>query len=504
MVTFYVFEEIRKLIAEGKSRAAVARELRIDPKTVARYARSNTPPKYKAREKSTRPDPFLGFEEKVKNWLIKTPQLTDQEIYELLLPEGYPGSERTINRKLKSLRKKEEEERFFEQEYEPGEQSQFDFKEKVMLPFVDGERVVNLHFGTLPYSDACFVRGYPFKNYECYLDGIHSFFETIGGMTKNIRFDNLAPCVKKVLKGDNRLYTDDFHRATQYYGFGLLPCQPGKGSDKGDVERDIRTYANRIRNRISHEHTVFRDWDHLNIWLSDFMRERRTAEGLERLADEKKKLRVLPPREEGVLCKIQVGPATSYGTIRFGKSTYSVPDSMISQVCRTVIGAADVKIEFGEPGKPREIVVHPRKLDGEHSILLEHVLPSLIRKPHAMVRWAHRQILFPNPIFEKFFQRLKKIDSYSVEREYLRAINLVLNTTFTEIAAGMELVLETESQTLFDDLRALLFGERRPADVIEITGRLNQSPLKPELSVYDSLIPNAGEENETRRTDNGP
>jgi hypothetical protein len=232
------------------------------------------------------------------------------------------------------------------------------------------------------------------------------------------------------------------------------------------------------------------------------MKERRTAECVEKLSFEKKKLKTLPPREEGVLCKIQVGPASSYGTIRFGKSTYSVPDSMIGQVCRTVIGASEVRIEFGEPGKPREIIVHPRKIDGEHSILLEHVLPSLIRKPHAMVRWAHRHILFPTAVCEKFYKQLKKIDSYSAEREYLRAINLVLNTTFTEINAGMELVLETASQTLFDDLRELLFGERRPADVIEITSRLNQSPLKPELSQYDSLIP--GVENETRRTDNGP
>lgn len=503
MVSFYVFDEIRKLLGEGKSQAAIAKELRINPKTVAKYARSNTPPRYKRREKSTRSDPFSGLEDKVSNWLKKTPALTDQEVYELLLPEGYRGSERTINRRMRQLRERAPEERFFDQEYRAGEQSQFDFKEKVTLPFVDGDRLVNLHFGTLPHSDACFVRGYPFKNYECYIDGIHSFFEQIGGTTENIRFDNLSPCVKKVLKGDKRLYTDDFHRATQYYGFGLLPCQPGKGSDKGDVERDIKTFANRIRNRVSHDRVVFRDWDHLNQWLSDFMAERRTAECQEKLNFEKKHLKPLPPREEGVLCKIQVGPASSYGTIRFGKSTYSVPDSMIGQVCRTVIGPCEVKIEFGEPGKPRQIVIHPRKIDGEHSVLLEHVLPSLIRKPHAMVRWAHRQILFPKPVCEKFYQRLKRIDSYSAEREYLRAINLVLNTTLSEIAAGMELILETAGENLFDDLRALLFGERRPADVIEITSRLNQSPLKPELSVYDSLIPNRGP-NETRRTDNGP
>jgi len=56
----------------------------------------------------------------------------------------------------------------------------------------------------------------------------------------------------------------------------------------------------------------------------------------------------------------------------------------------------------------------------------------------------------------------------------------------------MELVLETESRALFDDLRELLLGERRPAEVIDITSRFNQIPLKPELSQYDSLIPKKG------------
>lgn len=503
MVSLHMFQKIRNLRGQGKSQATIARELEIDPKTVAKYVRSNTPPKYKVRTKSTRPDPLQGFETKVKNWLTRTPTLTDQEIFELLIPEGYKGSERTINRRMKALRKQEEAERYFEQEYTPGEQSQFDFKEKVILPFVDGDRLVHLHFGTLPFSDACFVKGYPFKNYECYIDGVHSFFEDIEGMTEKIRFDNLSPCVKKILKGDRRLYTDDFKRAIGYYDFGLLPCRPGKGSDKGDVERDIRTFANRVKNRVSHERLVFRDWEHLNGWLAGYMRERQKPETLLKLAEERKKLKALPPREEGVLCKIQVGPASSHGTIRFGKSTYSVPDSMIGKGCRTVIGAYEVRIELTEThNHSREIVVHPRKVDGEHSILLEHVLPSLIRKPHAMVRWAHRRILFPTPVCDKFYQRLRKVDDYSAEREYLRAVNLCLNTTFSEIIAGMELVLETKSQNLFDDLRELLFGERRPADIIEITGRLNQSPLKPELSQYDSLIP--GVTNETRRTDSGP
>jgi transposase len=495
MLRGYMFHQVRKLKAQGKSQAAIARELELDPKTVADYLRSNTPPCYTPRTMSTRVDPFRGFEEKVDAWLARTPALSDQEIFEFLLIEGYSGSERTINRRMKRLRDEKPKERFFEQEYTPGEQSQFDFKECVELPFIDGIRIVHLHFGTLPYSNVAWARGYPFRNFECFIDGVHCFFEKLGGRSKNIRFDNLAPCVKKVLEGSNRLYTDAFNRATAYYDWGLLPCAPAKGSDKGDVERDIRTYASRIKNLISHEAVVFRDWAHLNQWLEEFMARRQTAEIRARFQVEQPTLEVLAGRDDSILCQIQIGPASPHGSIRIGKSAYSVPDAMIGLGCKSVIGAYDVRISrVGSSGSllGEKPVIHPRKVDGEHSLHLEHILPSLVRKPHALVRWAHREILFPEKVCERFYERLKKIHGYGAEREYLRAVNLIQHVELSEIWVGMQLVLETPSLQLFDDLRALLLGERRPAPVVDITGRFNQIPLTPELSHYDQLIPKAG------------
>lgn len=487
MISTYMFQKIRELKAEGVSQAEIARRLGINPKTVARYVRSNTPPKYKARAGSTRLDNFAGFTEKISSWIERTPGLSEREIYELLLPEGYKGSERTVNRRVKALLKPKFEERFFEQEYVPGEQAQFDFKEKVELPFVDGMRIVHLHFGTLPFSGSCFVRAYPFKNYECFIDGIHEFFVSLGGMSENIRFDNLSPCVKKVLKGSERLYTDDFKRATAYYGFGLLPCRPGKGSDKGDVERDIRTFASRIANRVSHDAIKFSDFAHLNEWLAEFMSLRRSAETVVSLEKEKKKLKPLPEKDDDVICKVSVQAASPHGSIRIGKSSYSVSDQWIGKDCRVVVGAYEVHIDLLRSKAEREI--HVRKTDGAHSLLLEHVLPSLVRKPQAMVRWAHKALLFPSPVCDRYYKRLQTLERYGAEREYLRSINLVLQIPMTEIIAGMELVLEGTSERLFEDLKDLLFGERRPCDVIDIGVRHGMIPLKPELSIYDELIP---------------
>jgi len=497
MMSDYMFEKVRKLKAEGLSRAKIAEKLGLNTKTVSKYLKLNTPPKYKIREKPTRSDPLKGYEDKIKQWLDRTPTLTDREIYELLIPEGYRGSERTINRKVISLKSIKPKERFFEQEYEPAEQCQFDFKEKVELPFVDGTRIVYLHFGTLPFSDTCIVKGYSFKNYACFMDGVHSFFESIGGMTESIRFDNLSPVVKEILPDNKRIYTDHFNRATAYYDFGLLPCSPGKGNEKGDVERDIRSYAIRIKNRVSHETLIFRDWEHLNEWLIQFMKERETQETKLLREEEQKKFQVLPSRDEAILCDVITTSGSSYGGIRIGKSVYSVPDAWIEKECRAVGGPYDVKIRLIKPyHKDNTIVIHPRKPDGEHSILLAHVLPSLVRKPHAMVRWAHREILFPSNTCQRFYDLLKKQEGHSAERDYLRSINLIQYVPFSEIVTGMELVLEANSEQLFNDLRDLLLHERRPADVIDINSWFNQNPLQPNLSEYDRFIPKENKANE--------
>lgn len=486
-----MFQNIRKLKCEGLTKSKIAKKLGINRKTVSKYLKANTPPQYGPRKSITKKDPFLGFEKRAHFLLELTPEITAREVFEFILDEGYKGSERTVDRRVATIQAEKPKERFFKQKYKPGEQSQFDFKESVELPFKDGMRFVQLHFGTLPYSDTCRVRGYPGLSFECFMDGVHSFFETIGGMTENVRIDNLSPCVARVLKGSKRKWTVAFGRAIAYYGFGVLPCTPAKGSDKGDVERDIRTHAKRISNFVKNRGIVFKDWDELNAFLAHYMESRQSGASKEKLIEEIKVCAPLPPRDEEVLCRVELTPATSYGTVRIANSTYSVPDHAIGAGCRVVYRPYGVHI-FRAGGKGECLAKHPRKPAGEHSLLLEHILPSLLRKPHAMVRWAHKEMLFPSPIFTRFYERLKAIDSLSAEQEYLRSINLVHHTPLSEIAVGMELVLETTTTKLFDDLRELLLVSRRPAEVIDITYRLNQSPVNPKLSDYDSFIPQIG------------
>ncbi len=486
MISQYTFGRIRDLSHSGKNKTEISRELGINRKTVRKYCESNTPPKYKARSKRTRPDPLNGYMDRVKYFLKLNPSNTAREIYELLVEEGYRGSERTVQRRVCEILGSRPKERFFSQRYDPGEQAQFDFKEKVALPFADGVQIVHLHFGTLPCSGTCWVRAYPFLVYECFIDGVHAFFEKIGGMSANIRIDNLSPCVKKVLKGNQRIYTQSFDRAIQYYGFKVLPCRAGKGSDKGDVERDIRTFSSRIKNIVRNKGIVFKDWDHLNQFLESYMDQHQSDSTKSRFEEEAKVLKPLPPRDEDILCKVNICQSNGYGTLRIGKTTYSIPDEVIQAPCKTVQGPYHVTI-YRAGGKQEIVARHQRKPDGEHSLLLEHILPSLVRKPQAMVRWAHRSILFPTNVFENFYQYLKQQDSSRAEHEYLRVINLIQHVSWQDLSTAMELQLESREIFDFKSIKDLLLGNPTKINLND-----QQKPLQPRLSQYDSLVPNIG------------
>jgi transposase len=486
-----LFHKVRALGHLGKSKSKIALELDLDRKTVRKYLESSDPPRYRRRVTPSREDFFADFEAFVKEKIGLAPELSAGEIYALIRPRGYQGSERTIQRRMKSWSESRPKERFFEQEYQPGEQSQFDFKESVELEFLSGPLIVHLHFGTLPFSNACIIKGFPHKTYECFMDGLHSFFERLGGLTENVRIDNLSPCVKRVRKDGGRDYTDAFNRAIKYYDFGVLPCSPGRGNEKGDVERDIQTWSRRFKNHVKVHEIRFRDFVHLNAELELFVAQEQSAEVTGLLKEESGHLKLLLPRDEGVLCRVEETRASPHGTVRIAKTTYSVPDEWIGLECRVVAGAFETRITRKGTDV---VVVHPRKSEGEHSVKLEHVIKSLLRKPQAMIRWQHREILFPEKVFVELYRRLKSRAEHpgEAEREFLRIINLVHFVPLTEIKCAIEIVLGADfTSGIFAEVRDLLLIERRPeAVVIDLGARFMQVPLSPNLKAYDELIPN--------------
>src|SRR5262249_34561622 len=143
----------------------------------------------------------------------------------------------------------------------------------------------------------------------------------------------------------------------------------------------------------------------------------------------------------------------------------------------------DVKI-YQSRHERKLLAEHERGDDGKSSIQLAHVIRSLVRKPGAMVRWAHRDILFPNESFRRFYRLLQK-KSDAPESQFLKAINLIQYVTLSEISVAMELVMESAVENIFEELKTLLLIEGHKPK----TQLIDQVALVPDLKQYDELIP---------------
>jgi hypothetical protein len=161
---------------------------------------------------------------------------------------------------------------------------------------------------------------------------------------------------------------------------------------------------------------------------------------------------------------------------------------VIKEKCVVVAGPYDIKIYRKSP---RVLVARHTRLDGD-SILIEHVLPSLVRKPQAMIRWAHKDILFLNSTYERYYQKLVHLGQ-GAQKAFLQSVNLVQHVSVADITSAMELMLsENVVECVYETLRDLLLTERRPNKVIDISYQLEQKKLTPNLKEFDELIPKGG------------
>lgn len=103
-----------------------------------------------------------------------------------------------------------------------------------------GGKLVRFHYFCLdlPHSDGCFVRAYPTKDTESFLDGHVAAFAFLGGVPQSILCDNIKIAVAKILGDGKCQRTKAFSELQSHYLFEDKFGRPGHGhgNDKGNVE----------------------------------------------------------------------------------------------------------------------------------------------------------------------------------------------------------------------------------------------------------------------------
>ena len=211
---------------EHLSRRQIAQTLHMCHKSIARILEGK---EAKRRSYHSELDPFARV---IDEWYRRYPSLQAAQIKERLASYGYQGSYRNLCRFTERYRKKRRK-AYHELEFLAGEVAQVDWM------------VANLPFGRaygfafiLAWSRYLFVRFYPRSSMEFFLDGHINAYGEIGGAARENWYDNLSSVV--IRRKPELTFNAQFVDYMSYMGVAIHACNPGKGNEKGRIERAIK------------------------------------------------------------------------------------------------------------------------------------------------------------------------------------------------------------------------------------------------------------------------
>ncbi len=387
------FERIRREHREeGVSIRELARRHGVHRRAVRQALAAAVPP---PRQSYPRAQPAVGpHAATIARWLTEDKAVhrkqrhTARRIWERLVDEeGAAVSEPTVRRYVRACRRELGLDRVdvaIIALHHPGEEAQVDFG--LADVFIGGERTQVAVFELrLSHSGAAVHVAFGSEGQEAFLEGHVIAFARLGGVPARIRYDNARALVARVLRGRNRDETERFIALRSHYGFDSFFCIPGErgAHEKGGIEGEV----GRFRRRHFVPTPKVKSLAELNRRLeaadrADLARHigsRRATVGEAGAADAAA-LRPLPaePFDFARLVPVKVD-AKARVCVR--QCFYSVPARFAGRTLTARIGGT--RIEVTDAGTV--VARHERStVRGSQTLLLDHYLEILSRKPGAM------------------------------------------------------------------------------------------------------------------------
>lgn len=375
---------------KGHSYAEIARRIKRDPRTVQKYAEMEEfNPKPKVRKKKApvmdpvKPiiDRWLREDLNKKRKYRRTAKRMWQQLQE---HHQFKGSYRSVRHYISTRKQEllEERKAAIPLESKPGT-AQVDFGE---APFKLRGKIVDLPYLVLsfPYSNAFYVQVFPSQNRECFLEGLKRMFHHMGGVPRVIRFDNLAPAVKKVLPHGERELTEEFERFLLHYGFQYEFCNPASGHEKGHVEAMVKY----VRNNIFLPERSVEHLEGLNKQLWKMAEEDRHRTHYEKGAtiselfkEDRGALLVLPAKAYEVV-RYESLKADKYGMVTIDSNRYSTSPRFANRTVVAKISYDSIEILTNE----YESIVSHSRCYGKHQRVMkwQPYLRLMAKRPRAM------------------------------------------------------------------------------------------------------------------------
>jgi len=235
MIDYHCFCQIKHLHAhQGLNAAQIARELTLDPRTVAywlaqEHFRPRTP-----RPRTSILDPFKA---QITRLLERYPYSAAQ-VFQRLREQGFTGGYSIVKAYVRAVRPTRQP-AFLTLAFAPGECAQVDWGSFGAIPVGQTSRRLSFFVIVLCYSRLMYVEFTVSQTMEHFLACHQHAFEFFGGIPHTVMVDNLKSAVLTRVLGEAPVFNPTYLDFATHCGFTIAPCNVGKGNEKGRVENGV-------------------------------------------------------------------------------------------------------------------------------------------------------------------------------------------------------------------------------------------------------------------------
>jgi len=356
--------ELLRHLRDGKSNRALAREMKVDRKTVARYRAWAD-----GQGLLSGPLPSLGELQRLLDETLLSPAPPQNEssvepyrevvlklrrenteiaaIYERLKERQYSGSYSAVYRFVRNLEPLQPEV-VVRVETKPGEEAQVDFGYAgLMVDPETGElRKTWVFVMTLSWSRHQYVEFVFDQKVATWLHLHRNAFAFFGGSPERVVIDNLKAGIARICWEEPQAQ-QSYRECAEHYNFLISPCRPRTPQHKGKVEQGGVHYVK--RNFLGGREATTIDQANQDVlrWVNGTAGNRRhgtTKERpLERFETERATLRPLPPAPYDLAIWKQVKLHRD-GHVVFENAYYSAPFQLVGQPLWVRGGSQEVQI----------------------------------------------------------------------------------------------------------------------------------------------------------------
>ena len=466
MITPEQHAEIRRLYyGEHWKVGTIAAALGVHHETVRAALVNDTQGVRRGTCRATQLDPYLPV---IRDTLAQYPRLRATRVFEMVKARGYVGSVVQLRRAVRLIRPAATATVYRRLTTLAAEEGQVDWGAFGSIRIGRGVRPLSGFVMVLSYSRAVFALFTVDQTLESFLRGHVEAFHAWPGVARTLVYDNLRSAVLERAGTAIRFHPRLLELAGHYH-FAPRPCTPGRGNEKGKVERQIQY----LRHAFFAART-FLDVEDLNAqfrrWRDEVAHQRPHPEQRDRtvadvLAEEVPRLLPLPahPFETNVL-RVVVSGKTPY--VRFDRNSYSIPHTYVRRPLTLLANPTTVRVLAGT----EEIARHARSYDTGHVIEQEaHVAGLIAATRHANPSSARDRLRLAVPAITTLLERLATRGE-SLRYHVARLLALLDDYGRQELAAAVARALERDA-----------LGAGAIAHILET--RRRQRGLKPPMPI---------------------